>query len=287
MLGIGSHREHPAGCAQQRWADVWGMEVAEYGISIVALFDVLGFSAVVDSTAPQFDEPLKILQAFREESEPSPELAKLYEKSFYNFSDTSVRLTNVLSEANMDLRSGILFHELIDLLHIQLRLLYANETFIRGGVTVDYAYSDAQFIFGPGVVEAYRLEQAALYPRVVVDKRVLEVLGDLPVLHASHHTPDDEEAYVRSLLCQFGDEEWFVDYLRGGESEADDLAQYGEFLKRHRDLVDAALAVHTGDAHVLEKYEWLKLYHNDVVSGFDPELTLTETGYSLDQLCIP
>ena len=72
----------------------------EYSLYIVALCDVLGFSALIESSDGAAG-PARTLDFFRRTSDPDPEIAQLYEKHFLNFSDTFVRPTHVRSDANL------------------------------------------------------------------------------------------------------------------------------------------------------------------------------------------
>lgn len=94
-----------------------------YSKSIVTFFDILGFAKLVETTkdASEIENVLTIL---KEESAPDEKLAKMYEMNSINFSDTIVRTKNIHSEANKKYRPGILFHELLEILHIQAKLIH-------------------------------------------------------------------------------------------------------------------------------------------------------------------
>jgi len=195
-------------------------------------------------------------------------LAEMYEQSFVNFSDLSVRITNVLSKTNKVYQIGILFHELVDLLHIQLALLQKG-VLLRGGVTIHGICHSASFTFGPGLIHAYRLEsQRAQYPRILLDSEALSLLKESHLLKAAHHDFETEQEYVKALICQFEDDEWFIDYLRAAEPECDDATEYLEFLALHKRLVLERYGRFRYESRIAQKYLWLARYHNEVVSGF-------------------
>jgi hypothetical protein len=156
-------------------------------------------------------------------------------------------------------------------LHNQIRLL-SKGVFVRGGVTLGFTYHNQAFTFGPGIIDAYLIEsKRAVYPRIVVERQLLDVFGNVPALHSELHTPEQEGEYVRSLLCQCGDDEWFIDYLRAAEGESNSPEQYLEFIQLHRDLVVREFDLHCEDDHIADKYRWLARYHDEVVSGFSDE----------------
>jgi hypothetical protein len=238
----------------------------EYGIATISLFDVLGFKDIVTSSHEPA-RPLDVLSVFRETSAPDPELAKLYEQTFVNFSDLVVRVINIASEANLRHQAGILFHELLALLHIQMNLL-ADGILILGAVVVDFIYDASPYLFGPGLIEAYKMEsRRAIYPRIILDTDVLSLVRETPLLRAQHHDAEMEDEYLRSLICQCGDGEWFIDYLRASEPECEDVFDYLEFLEKHEELVVSNGSAHKDDRRIVRKYRWLARYHNQVISG--------------------
>ena len=183
-----------------------------YNISLISFFDILGFGNIVD-TANDTSKVLKILEALKYEATPDKESASTFEMKFANFSDSVVRTTNILSESNREYQSGILFSELLILVHIQSTLIF-EDVFVRGCVTVDKIYQDESYIFGPGLNRAYRLEKnIAIFPRIIIDPRVFMVWEQTPALKAGHHNLLQEKEYIRALLRESSDGVWFLDYL--------------------------------------------------------------------------
>lgn len=94
----------------------------EYDIAIITYFDILGFKNNVEQNHdPQ--KILEIMEKFRCSSTPDKEIAEMYEQKFINFSDCAVRITNILSEVNKTASAGLLFYELLDVLHLQFELV--------------------------------------------------------------------------------------------------------------------------------------------------------------------
>jgi hypothetical protein len=95
----------------------------KYKICVVSLLDILGFKEIVKKNKdPKIIS--NILKIFKDFSKPDRDLAKIYQQSFIHFSDLSVRAINVLGRLNKENQIGIVSIELIDLLHIQLNLVY-------------------------------------------------------------------------------------------------------------------------------------------------------------------
>ncbi|QQS34789.1 MAG: hypothetical protein IPM56_11005 [Ignavibacteriales bacterium] len=235
----------------------------KYDISIIAYFDILGFKNIVNR-GHKANDVYSILDKFRFFSKPDHEIAKDYEQSFFNFSDCAVRTTKILSRVNKRRPVGLLFYELIDVLHLQFELVHKG-IFIRGGLTIGEIYNKDNFIFGPGLVSAYELEsKVAIYPRIVVPKELVEMVKNVPALKAFHHGVDDELEYINGLLKYDVAGFYFIDYMKASESEIEP-EDYLAFLMTHKNNIKANLALYNKDDSVLPKYKWLKRYHNSCV----------------------
>lgn len=261
--------------------------MAAYRDAIVTFFDILGYSELVLSGKDP-DEVLKVLAETRYHSEVDDELQAMFESSFINFSDCIVRITPLDGPANKKgSRVGLLFHELLGLVHIQLELA-ALGIAIRGGVTAGQIYCDGKHVFGPALVQAYGLEsQMAVHPRVVVDPALLHRFESDRALGASHHNLKMDRRYVYSLLREDADGIWFVDYIRAAATEVDDPpCGWIEFLRRHRIFIENG-AAKAGNklGRVSVKYAWLARYHNEIVSGIDKAL-LTHCGVKRGELMV-
>jgi len=257
----------------------------QYDAYLVAFFDVLGFRKMVEESV----DPRAILGNLRfmtELSTPDPDYAAEYDKRTLNFSDTVVRLTRVGSESNVQFPIGIVFHELIDLVHMQMNLV-GNGILIRGSVVIGFAHHEPPHLFGPAIVEAYELEsKAAKYPRIVVSSEVLDLVGSAAILRSELYTGEEEQENISRLLGTSGDDLLFIDYLRVARSETDDAYEYIEFLSGHRRLVVEGLQRYDSEPSILEKYQWLAHYHNEVIGEFR-DSSFEDFGVARGSLFIP
>lgn len=150
-----------------------------------------------------------------------------------------------------------------DMINLYMNLLYGlsaflvqypkGDIFFRGGIAKGNLFYDEKlhFVFGSGLVKAYSLESGvAVYPRIVIDQE-LKPSGILTGI------VKDENGI------------WYLDYLSLGHSlicSQDQSKQYDEHflscLNEERQSIVAALQKHNGNAHILEKYQWLAEYHN-------------------------
>lgn len=243
----------------------------KYNTSIISFLDILGFGSIVDSTHSA-DEVFKILETFKYQAQPNKELAKEYELKFTNFSDTVIRTTPIFSETNKEFRSGILFHELLDLIHIQSELI-CDGIFIRGGVTIGKICQEGRHVFGPGLNKAYYLEnEEASYPRIIVDRSVFDDWKNIPLLRSQFNDLPTEKQFIKSLVRECNDTILFLDYLNVMSVECDSIYGYVQFLARHKQLIEENSKNFEDNASIVEKYKRLSEYHNEVIASLPEEV---------------
>jgi hypothetical protein len=133
--------------------------------------------------------------------------------------------------------------------------LALNGLFARGAITFGPFYADADFVHGPALNEAHRLEsKVAAYPRVILDDVAMQALREGPGRDEEFGTPD-----TRLMVC---DDDWpFVDYLRYLEYVT--LRRDDEVggQRRHRERLRDALTAATEPQH-RDKLLWLAAYHD-------------------------
>lgn len=233
----------------------------DYTVALVTYLDVLGFKEILENRTAY--EIRKLLDLFRTETDPGGSDDENAGVSFFNFSDLIVRVTNVLSPNNRKFPYGVVFHEVLDLAHVQARLAY-HGVLVRGGVAIGEIVAGEEMIFGPALVRAYALEsQMAIYPRIVVDPDVLLALGVSPLLRKDTHDRKTERKRVLELLRRGDDGVHFVDYLRVVATEDPDNAR--RLLSVHRDLIEATAKGRKNLDSTTVKMSWLGSYHNDTV----------------------
>lgn len=239
-----------------------------YEPCIVSFIDVLGFRDLL-ATRHAYDVR-DVMLSLREFSAPNELVvkrrkkdARLMSRAFGDsVSDAVVRVRVFDTEFN----DGAFFHELLDLLHVQVQCL-GSGVIIRAGVAIGDAHVGLDGrgpVFGPAMVRAYEIESnEAIHPRIVVDENAYERFQADARLHKEDHDLEEEVRYVDGLLRVDEDGKRFIDYLRAGEPEFDDTACYFTFVEHHAALVRAKLAATQG--RVRAKFEWLAGYHNAVV----------------------
>ncbi|WP_027056359.1 hypothetical protein [Mesorhizobium erdmanii] len=239
-----------------------------YEPCIVSFIDVLGFRNLLETRhAHDIRDLLLQLRKFTAPVEALPirrmKDARLLSQAFADsVSDAVVRVRVFDTQFN----DGAFFHELLDLLHVQVECI-GHGVVIRAGVAVGDAHVGLNGkgpVFGPAMVRAYEIEtHEAIHPRIVVDQAAYQSFLEDARLRKQDHGLEEELRYVDRLLRLDRDGTRFINYLGASESEFDDPASYFLFLENHAELVRRKLAATTG--RVRDKFEWLAAYHNSVV----------------------
>jgi class 3 adenylate cyclase len=234
-----------------------------YRRCLVSFFDILGFRDIVNKKEP--GEIASLMDLFQSTGKISPETEEAFEARSFQFSDCIVRMMPLDSDANTRYPMGILFHEILAIVHAALEM--ANRgTLLRGGLTIGDVYYSESTVFGPAMIHAYELEsRAAVYPRVVVDPAVVEALKSEPLLKKDTHQTSDEVAEVLQLLRRDADGVWFVDFLHAALGEVDEPHLYEQLLDKHKKCVEKALGNCKKLDDVAIKVLWAAHYHNQVL----------------------
>jgi len=174
-------------------------------------------------------------------------------KQVTQFSD-SIVISYLIEE-----RSAV-FDMLYDIFFLQIELVQRG-ILVRGAITSGPLFHDADTIFGPALVEAAELEKVALYPRVILHQ---EIIDKGKRNSASHHSSDDEEKSIRSLLKQDLDGMYYIDYFNPGPGVFDEgwdgLYEYLVLLRENI----KRLSYLTKNPSLRLKHSWMRQKFNDV-----------------------
>jgi hypothetical protein len=218
----------------------------KYTRSIVTYLDILGFRNLIDTkTAGEISQILRILT----ESVKPGETSKLEGLRFTKFSDTVIRSTPVGKHFPHDF-----IFELRTILYAQIALI-PREILVRGAVTIGDCVQSWRRVYGRAVARAYDLaEREGEPPRIVIDEEALAHVR--PAL-----TNEGLGSELDGLVRKEGTTT-YLNYLKACEAELFVPEQeYPMFLKLHRDLIRKGLSTYAAKPRVLEKYEWLRNYH--------------------------
>ena len=221
-----------------------------YEPCIVSFIDVLGFRNLLETRHAH--DIREVLLQLREFSAPLEDRlkrpvkdARLLSRAFADSVSDAVVRVRVYDTHYYD---GAFFHELLDLLHMQVECIRRG-ILIRAGVTIGSAHVGVRGegpVFGPAMVRAYEIEaREAVFPRIVVDADAYQSLLDDSRLRNHDHGLEEELRYVHRLLRVDGDGKRFIDYLAASETEFDDPSGYIAFLANHAELVRGNLTPHS------------------------------------------
>lgn len=223
----------------------------KYSNKLIAFLDVLGITHLIEThqngneheAINKFDNIRKIVE------DSTSVIRRTDAISYVQISDSFVFVCD-----------PVVVDKLIELLsRVQLRILIECQLLLRGAITIGDAIAedDGKYIIGPAFIQAYKLqENDAVYPRIIVDKGVLNRLnkpGRKPL----------------KSLRQDSDKEYFIDYVgvmmeREGLSRQDLKAR---FLREGvYDNIKAKYDKHYREkTHgIWQKYGWTKQYYEEL-----------------------
>ena len=252
----------------------------QYETGIVSFIDILGFRDLLQSlTASDVRDIMLKLREFGKgdgDTQPEPSRMKDYRLHSEAFSESVSDGVIRCRTVDTQYPSGPLILELIDLMHCVVESVAAG-FLLRAGMTIgDANIERGGPLFGPAIVRAVELEeQQAVYPRIVIDTRLIESYETDERLWQDGQRDEYEDGILERFIARDADGSFYLDYLSAagpGEFDAGLHGQF-EFLRRHRDLARSGL-MHEA-AGVRRKYVWLARYHNAFIAKL-------RQGYDLD-----
>jgi hypothetical protein len=240
-----------------------------YEKRVVAFVDILGFKNLIANTSQNDDEARKLLSVLKYIENVKIENDKGYfadydfrEKDFGK--EVSVFSDSIVISYPLT-KKGALFLLLMDLIYLQIDMML-NGIFIRGGISCGQLYHDDNVLFGPAMVNAYKLEsEDAKYPRIILERETIDEAVSKPEYLS--HSREEELKWILGLLrpCE-ADNQLFIDILVQ-QNEFDDVETYIDWVLKVKEAIECGLK--STDPKVLEKYKWMKEYYNGYVDDGD------------------
>jgi hypothetical protein len=241
-----------------------------YEKAIVTYLDILGFRDIVEGSSPA--KVGKILDSLERRAVPEPENDEEragYQPEVITFSDSIVRVRKIKKEPNLTHPFGILWNEVLDLVHAQ-GMLIDEGVLVRGGIAFGNISMSGRQVFGPALIDAYDLESKyAQYPRIVLSPYLFQKVRTNRLL--LYHDAETEIAHIGDLIRQGDDGIWFIDYARAIAQELDEMEMYPIFLEKHRALIIERSRQFRKLSAILAKYLWLANYHNQIIHEIPPK----------------
>jgi len=243
----------------------------KYEQRIVAFIDILGFKSILDETVDKkekdneerIDFVISAYQAIRDIWDLDGESALLGIKAPES-KQVTIFSDSIVVSFRVD-ESSQVFLTLMEIKLLIMRLL-SRKILCRGAISIGKFIHTGNYLFGPALVEAYTLEsKAAMYPRVILDRSVIEASA---IAKSSHHSSIDEEEYVLSLLEQDSDGMYYIDYFFKAQSELDDPEyDFPEYINNLAEVIRKGLmgSSHHSKADLRVKYSWMRERYNRMV----------------------
>jgi hypothetical protein len=234
----------------------------------IAYFDILGFEKMVNQNNKKKD--LLLLTMINECIANSKEVISLFNETgnkvdikFKVFSDNFIFCTE---------KDYISLLSMVSI--IQSSFLLYN-IFIRGSLSYGKMFFDEEFIYGKGLIEAYKIEsEIAIFPRLIIDNTF--ITGASKILTLKWKKEVSFELTLESLkniYCVDFDNNLFIDYLGMIKYREDETGQaskgcsFLEILDIHARNI--CYNLQTENKRIEQKYQWCKNYHNYICTKYN------------------
>lgn len=240
--------------------------------SICCFIDILGYKDIIcNSSDEENEENIKKLKNIYSEFE---RFTNGYQDKYRNYKVKTFS-DNIFIELQLDegrfFSLGVnnesnIYNVLSNLASFQNIMFAEYGFFIRGAIVYGEIYSDNNIIYGKGIVEAVEGEKKAIFPRIIISKELKNMIDD------NRKSYGGDEYWGDKMLIKLDNfQEYFLNYL-------DDMDYHclEEVLEIHKKLIEEnikkySLLLNNREIKcekikkVLEKYEWLKDYHNHYI----------------------
>lgn len=232
--------------------------------SICCFIDILGYSEIICNSSDEENE--KNIEKLKEMYNQFEGFNNGYENRYRNykvrtFSD-NIFIEVKLSEHNLFSlgvgNEGNIYHILSNLSDFQNTMFHTYGFFIRGAIVYGEVYSDNNIIYGKGIIEAVENEKKAKFPRIIISEELKKIIDENRKSYGGYEYWGDD-----TLIKLEDNEEYFLNYLNDM-----DYQFLEEVLENHKKLIEENLKKHKDNNRILEKYEWLKKYHNYYIKEY-------------------
>jgi hypothetical protein len=218
----------------------------EFSDRLVAFLDILGFHHLVMQDKSKALKSINSIDGHLQHL-----LDVLYKDHGKRF---SVKLFSDSMCISCNYTFENVFYIIYELAFIQL-YFSLEAIFLRGALSRGSHFENDRMIFSEGLVKAYELEQTAIYPRIVIDKDLLD-----DIMHDNNsYYPIYAGFKKQEFLIQSPDGQFFIDYLHSLYEEGQLQL---ESLQKHKESIVMNVKQNSDNIKVMEKYHWLAEYHN-------------------------
>jgi len=230
------------------------MKEVKYENKIVTWIDILGFKDAVAETIKPAEESKHSIEELQQIFHHIDEIIKDYLDVWTRFSDTIIIISSPKFESD-------LYRSINKILIFLLEhKLVARGAMVRGDVYFSINSNKHLDLFGPAIIEAYKIEQQAIYPRIIIDESVLKL--HLPTLTIS---PTNRKFNIEESLNGFGlikdfDGFYFIDYLTAIRCMPKE--ERNKIIPSFNEMIEKEIL--NKDITIAKKYRWLKTHWAEV-----------------------
>lgn len=229
----------------------------KYENKFVLFLDILGFKKIIENTYDKTEDKEEEIQKLFDTLLTLKKImgAEIGSKKVTQFSDLIV--------VSFVEKEEIQFMHLLDDISYMLYSLAFRGIICRGAVAYGKFYHDDNHLFGPALVEAYETEsKAAIYPRVIFDKSVIQVFKEngKKKFTQKYFLDDVLDKYLKEDL----DDKLYIDYFYNPITFADSYDIYLNYLINLRETISQGLSK-AKSPDIKVKYGWMKIKFNDAL----------------------
>jgi len=155
-----------------------------------------------------------------------------------------------------------------------------NGVICRGAISYGKIIHTKNVLFGPALVDAYETEtKAALYPKVILDKSILEIVFKnikRKTISLFDETPFAIDTLVNMFLNRDTDDKYYIDYFINPFKLISNIEEKVTYNENLRKIIINGLKYEAPDLKV--KYGWMKNKYNNFINSVN-EKTLTYDYY--------
>ncbi len=234
-----------------------------YEKRFVLFLDILGFQKIIEETEkkdePQQDKINDIIALIEDMKTVLSRMPEQTSKIVTQFSDSIV-----VSFKENDRKEITSFLKSVHELTVKLA---SKNILCRGAVSYGNVYHKDNVIFGPALVDAYLTEsQAAIYPRVIFDKSVIEIMKSQYVFNGTNNYQATRfDGNIDSLLKTDLDDRLYFDFIAkaGYYYENDNLLKYYNSMRQN--IING---LRFKSPSIKAKFSWLKNKYNQLPDNF-------------------
>lgn len=232
----------------------------KYENRIVLFLDILGFKKIVQETLEKGPEPNIPIDNQEKIAGLHALLAKMGATAADHQTNAKINVTQfsdsiVISFLDTQPSQAALTFKIVLKIIVEL---VKNGILCRGALSEGKLIHTNQTIFGPALVDAYETEtKAAMYPRVIMDKKIYEFAKMYPdPVTGELILPESISDVIKNDL----DGKYYINYFGAVHTVINDPQELGAYYRSLREIIINGRKFQQPDLKV--KYGWMRTKYN-------------------------